>query len=1445
MLETSGNSPITFNCSNCNAALTAPAERAGSSQTCESCHAVVIVPHPSMETQAPGIASMASAEAIDPNASPEFKAAAAAPSVAASSAPPRSVAIEPDIPKAPVSTRTAMMSVSAIVVLAVLAFAGIAINNGMERKKIETDVSLLVANAKNAVSINDLDLAIKNVKDAEERIKTSPQELDPELKERWAGDLKHISELKEQVSQLEKIYTSAETDLPGTRDKLQNKKTLLGPVSDNNRPAVLKVETLLSELEKLEQKQKLQKIQASLADANKLYASGKIQDAAEKADAIAHEMAAKPPIQDETVDSRLRVLRKRADQLKAASEIRLTTKTGKYGEAKKELQKQLDSLDESNNDLKPLIAEIAKLKASLLDEEKRTKKMNPEDTRELTALVQALRNFDKSIESLKIEGETIGIKVDGKELRLGYIHELVDKHLFIDSAGNRLRVELTDVQRHPLRVLQHAKNLGEAMKKAGVPGDVVWDARHEAPLVSARRMGDDGKEYVFLGDRLYVGAPEPKDDARTADRTDFEAKTDALAKAVLKDEATSEEVRRIINENVRATAKEADWYDHLPGEYVRKVIDDGYIEKNMPGSNERLKKELTEWREAYHKLNKPVFNFSGSTPAGDEATEYKTLEDHPIWRTYDKAADATTFAIDNPDDEKNCLFILYDFPGKLETLPENTTPRRVRMTHQSVGVTASYDPASGKMATELDPWNLAAALELPPTPADYRTQKGLGTPSWALPPHVLLVDYYRNTKSIVTPYGKLDIKDFRNLAEPQRTQEMEKFLNQMATVMPTANYLHLYFRYFFEYILDSPVTDRPELLGSRTHCGDIHQTTYQSLQRMMGGRYVGDCDDLAEFFMNVTRRQGKLSYVMALPQHAACGWVEKHPGESEYIFHIDDTGPPRIFRNPDLDKVIEQAERAYDDDNTMRFDPKSLGFLFRFNSEPTRTPYYLSSRMFVDKEYGEAMERVQSYWHFHFYKLGIETMTSMIEKGDRVPENCIELAGLYGQIREVEDSVHWTNEALKQFSPEEKLSRMSEEFRIGLMWRTEHNNEKAYDAIKKTVDELKDLYSSPQTFSYSSMRHEMMGLLVTIDKPWEAWDLVEREIVFLARKGELKSEHVGGLTGVYQKMKDQIREGKAPSRTERDEMANLEKILDWFYANALFERGDDFGDIQRKYAFLGSYYAGKYGKERLVAELLKDGPFPSPDKERNHTERKNPEAEDWNWIRLALPSYSIAIAEALDMDDPPEKWRRDDAIKLTDAMAKAAEHTKQFGSLSSAEFQLMSAQVFRAFLAKDWAGLEKVVSEVEKRNWARLTSDVAESFGRGARFVTPEEFVEQYRMFTRHIKSRPSYFTVIYEAYRADAIPQALAATAVALEANPGDEDMKREAKYLPEVAKKKLARQASQPAKDKPKENKDATPASKDESSKEPAKKDDVKKDDVKKDDAKKVDTKKDEVQK
>jgi len=431
-------------------------------------------------------------------------------------------------------------------------------------------------------------------------------------------------------------------------------------------------------------------------------------------------------------------------------------------------------------------------------------------------------------------------------------------------------------------------------------------------------------------------------------------------------------------------------------------------------------------------------------------------------------------------------------------------------------------------------------------------------------------------------------------------------------------------------------------------------------------------------YMNLTRRQGKLSYVMSLPSHAACGWVEK-AGDTFRLQFLD-TGPPRIFEGLDIEKLVEGGSRTYDREKTMRFDPKSVPFLFRFAGEPTRTPYWLSCRMFQDREYAEIMERVQGYWHFHFYALGIKTMEDMIGKGDRVPENCVELAGLYGRVKEIKKSIHWTEEALKQLGKQDTLSRLSEKFRVGLMYREDQDFAGAYEAVKESVADLKKLAATPEWLRYVSQRIDFAGLLNTIDRPFDGWDVLRLDADRFLRVGQLRLEHAALMTNLYYKMKEMEAEpGRQLSQPEKNYIGEIERGLDLFYRKMCFTEEDDFGDYLRKYAFVGRFYAAKQGRAKWIEELLKDGPF--PEKERNHRDRGNPEAEDWKWIRLSPLSYTLALGDAVDPDDPPEKWHKEEAVKLGEAVPRAAAQARKFGALAAAGFLVLSVQVRHAFMA--------------------------------------------------------------------------------------------------------------------------------------------------------------------
>jgi hypothetical protein len=1368
----------------------------------------------------------------------------------------------------PKGTRWGLVAAGLLLTAGAAYFIFNSVVKGRDRNSVRKDILTELSDAKELYASNKVSDAWMKAQSAQNRLNSDKGELlEPDFKKDSLDQVKFYATRGAEVNELDAKFKTGVENPEKMRAYLNEKKSLWEQEKGyDTKPMLSLLNAKFAELDNQEAKLKLTHLGELLADAEKLYVQQDVEGAGKVAQQIISEMPLKPAVQDLKLQKRAEILVGRAKTLAEATATRKKARDEQILPAKKAIQFEFDRLDPAVDDLKPLAARLDVLRTELVRmeqeyqekvkqievaaknkelEEKNRKAREPHalkngDEDSLLKIMTQFERYDKRVEVGDLDVDGYKFKFDGRDYRMD-LHRtgLGTPQLILETPENKILIDARhfvdtdkEFRQRWHRALYHAINLADAMKKAGVKSDELWDTREEAPFVSGRRVDKQGNEFIFLGDRLYVGKAQEKTGEQKAVDVAFREKAEALAKAVENDAAaTSEDVRATIAFAVRSSGQKADWNDHQEGEFVRKVIDEGYIEQNMPGADERLKKELAEYRAAYKTIADPFLNFSGVCAEG-EAAEFRTFEDRAVWRLYDKASDTTTFAITNPDDEKDCLFILDEYLGKLTDMPVDTPPAKVRMTHQAVGAMAVYDTATNKMEYDKAKWNFASTLELPPYNDDFRIANGYGTAPWALPPHVLLIDKSGRTKGIVTPYGRVDVQDFKKITDKaERKVAMDKFMDQLITALPDKPegiYQHLYFRYFFQYILDSPVTDHPDLLGSRAHTGDIHQTTYQSLERLMGGRYVGDCDDIAELYMTLTRKMGKLSYVMALPSHAACGWVEKMPNSSDFVFQILQTGPPRRFVESSLDKVVERAYRAFDPEGTAHFDIKSLPFNFRFNDEPTRTTYWLSSRMYVDPAYGEAMERVQSYWHFHFYALGIETMLSMIEKDkDGCPENCNEVAGLYGQVREVENSIRWSNESIKGMDPSQKLSRMSERYRIATMWRSEHDNDKAWDEIKSTVSELKAIQKNrAESFDFLGMRLQVAGLLLILDRPWECWDLIRSDIAALGQPGNyyLKLEHMGTPTQAYLKMKDltagDSRNRKVLTKEENKRMEELGKVLDDFYSRgkSLFEDSDGFDDYMRKYAFVGMYYAGKYGRKKHLEEIMKDGPYPDPNQKRNHQKRKdvpNLVEEDWKWIRLSLSSYGLGIGDAIDLDDPPEKWRKDEAIALCDQMQKVAKVTPQFGSLGTYEFMLLSNRVLRDFLVKDWADLETVVKETARRDWAKLTTDVCETFGRGARFVTPEEFATQYRMLTKYIKSKPSYFTVVYEAYRADAFQHAIMASKIALECNPGNKDMEREAAYLEKLAEQRIKRMAEKEKEKAAKEKAEKEKAEKEKSDK------------------------------
>jgi len=1094
------------------------------------------------------------------------------------------------------------------------------------------------------------------------------------------------------------------------------------------------------------------------------------------------------------IDSVLKQLREE-DRAKRSAQIKgvLQTASQDFDEAKKKLDQLEKELDQSDAH-KTLRDEIKLARRKLADEVAKFNRLTQKDLEELTRIGERLHEIIPDLyvrESNRSQG--CGLEMDDQNFSLYSIERDPNNKsqvagLVFSVQGQLFKVGQDEFDKHlslSMHVLAQAvKGLKEAKPGEGPPWHLVLDA----PFCAAKRKVGDKTEFFFK-DKVFTGEELPKVSFKDAE-TQLAKAAEALAAPIEADKTFSSEVSGAIAYFIRGAYKSLDHNDYIDNAFCRQSIYEGYVEQNMPGAAEKYKTQLAAFKDACKVFMELIPSYKGKGATGEEFEQFGSHEGHAVYRLYDPKLETTVFGIKTAQDEvaeRQYSYSVYELPGKLDKFPDNPQPKVVHMAHPSMGAVATYHPDTGKLDFDPDQWARYARN------ACFQMKNGgrpsfVGSAEWEFPPHVLLVNVMNDVKGLVTPAGKVDLKSFGNIADPvQRKAAEDKYLDELAKVLNTTGHLHLYFLYFHQYVLDSPEVKNLNVIGNHLYSGDIHQNVYQSLDRFMAGRHLGDCDDLAEVYHEITRRQGKQSFVMSLPAHAACGWLEKL-GEHRFRFQFIDTGFPRIEEGDDVEKVIEALSRTYDRDKTMHFDPKQVGFLFRFAEEPTRTPYVLSSRMFYDPPYAETMIRVQSYWHFHVYALGIKTMEDLIGKGDRVNENCVELAGLYERVKETERSAFWTNEALKQLNADDLLSRYSEKHRIGRMYLEDHDRVKAYEGIKDTVEELKTLYKDPQTMRYAFNRLEFANLLTEMGRPFEAWALIHKDAQLFFERNLIRLEHAGCVTGIYVEIKNQIEQDKKQlSEEEKTALGEVEKFLEAFYTQKLFTEDDDYDNFLRKYGFMARYYGAKYGHQRLLDELFKDGPY--PDGERNHRAHTGGEEEDWKWIRMSPMSYIFAVGDAIDPKNPPEKWRKEEAVKLIEALGRAAEKARTMGGLSNLDFAISGMNVVYAFLTKKFDKFEEVLKEVKDKDFAAFTLEIAETFGQSARFVTPDEWAAQFKLFSKYVDKRASYFAAVYEAFREGGLEHARRGAQMTVERWPQEETYKQEQKYLEDLIKKRQAK--------------------------------------------------------
>jgi tetratricopeptide (TPR) repeat protein len=1016
-----------------------------------------------------------------------------------------------------------------------------------------------------------------------------------------------------------------------------------------------------------------------------------------------------------------------------------------------------------------------------------------------------LKGGDTVSAEFELQGDRITVTIPKNDYR---------KFVYLQTGGYKFRAPWSF---SIFKYLVNAASLGKQMATVAADKSVTqWDL-HETPMGSLASGEKDGKLLCFFGGELLDGEKAANGDA--SDLAAFKAAASELHQSITKDPEIQEDLRAAFDAVLRSTYGKLDPRDHIDGDFIRGVVRGDYVERNIPNLSAKNKELLDKYRQALARLDAGKLVFSFTRKNGDKVTAIRNLageldqmdagvgdfsvgsddESSFSWRIEGK--DETTFAMPLPHRDLYMLYLCTTYPGRHEVAPRDAEPIRVTMNHGVMGEVASYRTGMDKVQTDEKKWNQAMALDLKGI-----SRESLGPGGWAMPPNVPIFGGDGKPQAIVTRNGVLRMPDFSGITDQaELKKKQDAFLDETAKVLNSAGDLGLFLVYFGQYCHDSPLPTNIELIGSAAASGDNHQTVYQLLDRKIGGRFVGDCDDWAEAFQVLSRRQGKISHVLSLPKHAACGYVDKI-SDTDYNFIILQTGPTMLYTGTTLDEVVTKAYSDFGEAGESHFSVAALPFLFRFANEQTRTGYQLSARIFVDREYAENMINVQSYWHYHYYSTAIDTMEKMIAGGDRDISNYSELAGLYrsvGLFNKAIDMCKKELEEIDRIKKDDLTVRLSAIMRIGQFHAKLDENDQAIQSVaavlqamapywKKFDDALAVFRSAPENDKKGKMDElnkvfgECMQYLPTrLEAAYTAVEAKRPEVAFqvlfkdLTSTNRLSPPVRNYLMLVFERLQKMIHAGHAfPQQVQQ-----VQKIIVTVFVQAfgqyVFTKEDDFRQTLMNYANLARFaIALNPDQKAAIAQLIADGSF--PDKDRDHTARTPvlPTEEDWKWFRVCPWTYSQVVSDLLDPDEK-EKNDPETALKVIDAMLKAVEQGKKFGSMSMFEQNLLQARIIKAILTKDIEALKSAFADMRKQDFSEYYDSAATTFGQQAGRIPLADFPQWMDVFHEHFPGKQHYFKVAYRAADSKYYDHSLAAAKAAVKYFPQEKAMQREAEYM------------------------------------------------------------------
>jgi hypothetical protein len=673
-----------------------------------------------------------------------------------------------------------------------------------------------------------------------------------------------------------------------------------------------------------------------------------------------------------------------------------------------------------------------------------------------------------------------------------------------------------------------------------------------------------------------------------------------------------------------------------------------------------------------------------------------------------------------------------------------------------------------------------------------------------MPPHIVISGFDGDVAGIATAGGWLAAPK----AEPK---DYERFLSQAAAQLPDAAHLDLIGEYILTYCYDSPDSRFPWLIGTKQIKGDIHQTAAQTLATATGGVVRGDCDDLAELYEVIARRQGRTSIVLALPQHAAASWAEKQTDGKWHVFVLQ-TGPAVEFTDAALPKALEAAYKSFGASET--FDPNGLSLLLRFSDENTRSSWRLSYRIFAEPDYYKTMVEVQKDWHYQTYQRGIQTMKDLIAKGDQDTANYRELSGLYSFTGQYQLAAEYHQKALDLTEEPEGKFLMGIEL-LGHLFASKQDAKakdlakdllevqfprikakmgpsawssgmelvavlEGHHALDLALQAQETMLIEPLSDQYGSLAEKIEQLAGYVQSPKYNQQTWENSSQFLELRN-LTAQYAGICIGLVAEA--------GPDRLAHEEtLRSAAHAAEIWLTHLAFHDVEEPGEAPMRYASAGRYYATILGRERFD-QILATAALPT-DKDvtgMDHTNRIGGLAQlalDLPWIRLSVPYWLGRLQELFARDH--QTIDRVEVARLASALDEAyAVGTKLGIEDPQIEFDAHLGKLIAALMANDLATVKRRLQYVAEKNDKRLRDDTAQWIGDIARFIPIEQFgsvIDAWGDIVgggKQDNAKQKYFWIAWRAALGGATQHALLAASMAATRYRTDAAFDEEQKFM------------------------------------------------------------------